>query len=150
MTAHNWFWNNAERKKPRPWGLCSPSRLLTVSPGLIWAPRLFTELGATVLVVWAYCVPHLHGWELKSPFCFLQTLSVFFLCFFFFFKFGLGGREGQDFGHKDSNHQEGASPSPSPPVSISTCTEVFFLLINTWVVSLLSVSLWEFSFSAKP
>lgn len=76
----------------------------------------------------ACCVPHFHGWELKSPVCFLQTLSLFF---FFFFKFGFGGREGQDSGRKDSNHQEGVSASLSPPTSLSMHTEVFSLLINT-------------------
>ena len=35
--------------------------------------------GGTVLGAWAYCVPLSSGWELKSPFYFLHTLSPYSL-----------------------------------------------------------------------
>ena len=46
--------------------------------------------------------------------------------------------------HKcDSNYHEGATLSLSPPVCLSTRTVLFFLLINTLLASLLSVSIWK-------
>ena len=46
--------------------------------------------------------------------------------------------------HKsDSNYHEGTTLSLNPPVCLSTRT-LFSLLINTSLVSLLSVSLWQF------
>ena len=35
-------------------------------------------VGGTVLEAKAYCVPLSASWELKPPFCFLQTLSLYF------------------------------------------------------------------------
>ena len=40
---------------------------------------------------------------------------------------------------RDSNYHKGATLSLSPPMCLSTCTVLFFLLINTLLVSLLSV-----------
>ena len=57
--------------------------------------------GGTVLEAWAW-VPLSSSWELKPPFYFLQTLSLYFL------NSALVGREGQDFGqqHLHFTHQE--------------------------------------------
>ena len=49
--------------------------------------------GVTVLEAWA-CVPLSFSLELKPPFYFLQTLSMYFL------NLALVGKEGQDFGQQ--------------------------------------------------
>ena len=45
---------------------------------------------------------------------------------------------------RDSIYHEGANLSLSPPVCLSTHTVCFFLLINTLLASLLSISMWKF------
>ena len=46
--------------------------------------------------------------------------------------------------HKpDSNYHKGVTLSLSPPICISARPVLFFLLINTLLASLLSISLWK-------
>ena len=48
--------------------------------------------------------------------------------------------------HKsDSNYHKGATLSLSPQVCVSTRTVLCFLLMNTLLASLLSISMWKFN-----
>ena len=88
----SWLSETMQRKESRSYHVCSSSPTSAWEPFLVQGPRLLME-GGTVLEAWA-CVPLSFSWELKPPFYFLQTLSMYFL------NSALVGKEGQDFGQQ--------------------------------------------------
>ena len=76
--AYDCFWNNARRRRMQDsYTIVPHHRPLTANPHLIYAPRPLMERGVIPSAL-VYCVPLSAGWELKPPFCFLQTLFPYF------------------------------------------------------------------------